>query len=149
MSFSSDVKTEACKTGITRSCCATAEVYGLMLYATAFSCREIRITTSNPALIKRMPTLLTKALKIEMPAFATSAKTTFQLTDKSALGKVFTAFGYEFKDTALHLNRAIIDDECCISSFLRGVFLSGGAVMNPDKKYHLEFSTNHLTLNRE
>ncbi len=149
MSFSADVKNEICKLSLMRPCCVLSEAYGLMLYATTFSCREIRITTANAALKKRIPALFKKAFGLSIPSFGDYAMTTFHLSDKSDLKTVFTAFGYEFLDTALHLNRGIIDNECCMGSFLRGVFLSGGSLMNPEKKYHLEFSSNHLTLNRE
>lgn len=149
VSFSAEVKNEVCKLSVTRLCCTLSEVYGLMLYATAFSCREIRITTANASLKKRIPILFQKAFHFSIPSFGEGLMTTFLLTDKEAIKIIFSAFGYDFRDTTLHLNRGIIDDDCCKSAFLRGVFLSGGSITNPEKKYHLEFSTNHLTLNRE
>lgn len=32
-----------------------------------------------------------------------------------------------------------LEKRCCMNSFLRGVFLSGGTVMDPRRQYHLEF----------
>ncbi|MCX7614621.1 MAG: DNA-binding protein WhiA [Clostridiales bacterium] len=149
MSFSAEVKNEICKTSIIRPCCTLSEVYGLILYATAFNCREIRITTSNSSLKKRIPILFQKGFGILIPTFGVGSMTTFLLTEQDEIKTVFSAFGYDFRDTALHLNRGIIDDDCCKSAFLRGAFLSGGSITNPEKKYHLELATNHLTLNRE
>ena len=47
------------------------------------------------------------------------------------------------------MNYALLEKECCIRSFLRGAFLSGGSVTDPEKRYHLEFSTNHHKVSRE
>lgn len=34
-------------------------------------------------------------------------------------------------------------------SFLRGAFLAGGSVTDPEKRYHLELTTSHLAVSRE
>ena len=47
MSFSSDAKTEICRTAIGKKCCALAECYGILLYCNTFSGREIKIITEK------------------------------------------------------------------------------------------------------
>ena len=37
MSFSSQVKAELCRTALSRSCCAQAEAYGVLLYSRKIS----------------------------------------------------------------------------------------------------------------
>lgn len=37
------------------------------------------------------------------------------------------------------LSETIMNNECCQISFLRGAFLGGGSVSDPEKEYHLEF----------
>ena len=49
----------------------------------------------------------------------------------------------------LHINFGILEDECCRSAFLRGVFLAGGSVTDPAKRYHLELATSHAQASRE
>ena len=61
MSFSSDVKTELCRTGLDRPCCAKAEAYGALLYCSTFSAHEVRIITENADFASRLPALLERA----------------------------------------------------------------------------------------
>ena len=50
---------------------------------------------------------------------------------------------------ALHVNFAVLEDECCRQSFMRGAFLAGGSVTDPDKRYHLELVTSHQKVSDE
>ena len=56
---------------------------------------------------------------------------------------------YRSINFALHLNFAILEDECCRSAFLRGAFLAGGSISTPDKGYHLELVTSHYYVARQ
>ena len=50
---------------------------------------------------------------------------------------------------AHHINYGILESDCCRQSFLRGAFLAGGSVMDPEKRYHLELLTGHANVSRE
>ena len=43
----------------------------------------------------------------------------------------------------------MVENDCCRASFLRGAFLAGGSVTDPDKSCHLEFLTGHAAVSRE
>ena len=62
---------------------------------------------------------------------------------------VLNAFGYNGKERTRRLNWANISEDCCIGSFLRGVFLACGTVNSPEKNYHLEFVVPHMYLSRD
>ena len=47
------------------------------------------------------------------------------------------------------MNYPIVEEECCKAAFLRGAFLAGGSVTDPEKGYHMEFSTTHQSVARE
>ena len=38
---------------------------------------------------------------------------------------------------------SLIKDDDCVKSFIRGAFLGGGSISDPEKNYHLEFVTNN------
>lgn len=38
---------------------------------------------------------------------------------------------------------SLIKDNDCVKSFIRGAFLGGGSISDPEKNYHLEFVTNN------
>jgi len=42
-----------------------------------------------------------------------------------------------------------VEDDCCKAAFLRGAFLAGGSVTDPEKGYHMEFVTTHQSVARQ
>ena len=153
MSFAYDVKSEVCRSALTRHCCAVAESCGVLLYAGAFSGSEIRIVTENDAFAERLPKLFQKAFSVRfdaLPEGGNSGKLIFRITDEKKLSSIFRTLGYD-KDShyALHLNFALLEDECCRTAFVRGAFLAGGSVTDPHKRYHLELTTSHLQAAKE
>ena len=153
MSFASDVKTELCRTGLTRKCCAQAEGYGVLMYCNQFSTGEIRIVTESDAFAARLPQLFKKAFKVEFdrkPEPGTTGKRVFGITDKEKLNSIRDVFGMDAGSMlAHHINFAVLEESCCRLSFLRGAFLAGGSVTDPGKSYHLELATSHYNVSRE
>ena len=43
----------------------------------------------------------------------------------------------------------MLEEDCCRAAFVRGAFLAGGSVTDPDKRYHLELATPHRSVSRE
>ena len=64
--------------------------------------------------------------------------------------KIINTLGYDARQlTALHVNFGILEEDCCRTAFLRGAFLAGGSVTDPEKRYHLELATSHVPASRE
>ncbi len=152
MSFSSEAKAELCQQKLDRKCCALAESYGVLLYCNTFSAREIRIITASTHFAQRLPRLFRRAFNLgfdSMPASA-SGKQSFSITDPDKLALIFDSFGAEISSTlSHHINFGVIEEDCCRSSFIRGAFLAGGSVTDPEKRYHLELATPHHSVSRE
>ena len=152
MSFSSEAKAELCQQKPDRKCCALAESYGVLLYCNTFSAREIRIITASSHFAQRLPRLFRRAFNLSFDVLPSSAegKQSFSVTDSEKLSQIFTAFGAEIDSTlSHHINFGVIEEDCCRSSFIRGAFLAGGSVTDPEKRYHLELATPHHSVSRE
>ncbi len=152
MSFSSEAKAELCRDALHHRCCARAEAYGVLLFANSFSSLGIRIVTENEDFAARLPKLFHKAFGVSFDALpeGDGEKNVFRITQPDKIAAIFSDLGYDMEQHfALHLNFAILEDECCRSAFLRGAFLAGGSVTDPLKRYHLEFATAHLKAGRE
>ena len=152
MSFSSEAKAELCQQKPDRKCCALAESYGVLLYCNTFSAREIRIITASSHFAQRLPRLFRRAFNLSFDVLPSSAegKQSFSVTDPEKLSQIFTAFGAEIDSTlSHHINFGVIEEDCCRSSFIRGAFLAGGSVTDPEKRYHLELATPHHSVSRE
>lgn len=152
--FSNTAKEELCRVPVGRKCCALAECYGLLLYCNTFSPQEIRLITENRALVTRLPRLFRRAFGITLGAPARregrATKYVFTLTDRDKIRRIFDAFGLTgSKLVAHHINLAVLEEECCRASFLRGAFLAGGSVTDPTKRYHLELVTDHFNVSRQ
>lgn len=152
MSFSSDVKNELCRVGMERPCCARAEFYGVLLYCNTFSAQEVRIITESDTFAQRLPLLLERAFGLEFDRLPSrdEQKYIFQITDEEKMIRIIDDLGFDHRQSpVLHINFGILEEECCRGAFLRGVFLSGGSVTDPAKRYHLELATSHSQASRE
>ena len=153
MSFSANVKSELCRPEVEKGCCALAEAMGALLYANTFSADGIRIVTESRDLGLRLPRLFRKGLGVSfdlLPEEGGSGKLTYTITDKEKIRQVFSACGFSAETSvSLHVNFALLEKDCCRRAFLRGAFLAGGSVTDPEKRYHLELSTTHWKVSRE
>ena len=153
MSFSSEVKAELCRAPLSAPCCALAEAYGVLLYCACFTAGEIRIITGSRDFAERLPKLFKKAFSLSFDrteSNVSGSKRSFFITDSAKIAEIFARYGYE-ADSAVahHVNLGILEEECCRLSFVRGAFLAGGSVTDPEKRYHLELATAHLRVSRE
>ncbi|MBQ3556515.1 MAG: DNA-binding protein WhiA [Oscillospiraceae bacterium] len=152
MSFASDVKAELCRSGLNKKCCAQAEAYGVLLFCNQFS-SQVRIVTESDAFSARLPALFKKAFRIEfdrLPRPEATGKRVFGITDPEKMSIIRETFGIDVKNMlAHHINFAVLEETCCRLAFLRGAFLAGGSVTDPEKGYHLELATSHFNVSRE
>ena len=153
MSFSFDTKNELCRLPVQKLCCARAEAYGILLYCNTFSSTEVRIITENPNFAARLPKLFHRAFNLHFdrqPEPGAEGKMVFQITDRKKLDHITNLLGYDPRQNlVLHVNFAMLEEECCRASFLRGIFFAGGSLTDPQKRYHLELTTSHLQASRE
>lgn len=153
MSFAGEVKKELCRPEINRSCCATAELMGTLLYANTFTADCIRIVTESAEFARRLPYLLRKAAATKfdvLPEAGVAGKLTLSVTDPAKIAHIFARCGFSAETSvSLHVNLGLLENDCCRRAFLRGAFLAGGSVTDPEKRYHLELSTTHLKVSRE
>lgn len=152
MSFSGDIKRELSRAAVQKSCCARAELCGMLLFASSFNKSGVRIQTGNALLLKRIDGLCEKALGC-LPDWRSSSsggRTVITLSGEDDMRRLFALLGYEFRaQVALHLNAQITEEDCCRAAFLRGAFLTGGYAADPEKDYALELTTSHAALSRE
>ena len=150
MSFSGAVKEELCRAGLNRRCCAQAEAYGVLLYCNTFNGEEARVVTESGPFAQRLPALFKKAFRLDFDRLPQGeGKRIFTLSGPDKLEAVRRSFGLDPGAVALHVNFAVLEEDCCRAAFLRGAFLAGGSVSDPQKSYHLELSTSHHSVSRE
>ncbi len=153
ISFSGNVKGEICRNFPQKRCCALAESFGILLFCNSFSVDGIRIITECREFAQQLPRLFKKAFGIGfdvLPDMEAAGKMIFLISAPEKIHTVMTAYGFDPTGTiSLHINLAVVEDDCCKASFLKGAFLAGGSVTDPEKGYHLELATTHHSVARE
>ena len=137
VSFSSAAKAEVCKYLPSKHCCALAECFGILLYCNSFQADGIKIITESREFAYILPKLFKKAFDLQFdsyPSLAAPGKLVFQIWEEEKIETIMDAFGFSAEDTlSLHVNYPIVEEECCKAAFLRGAFLAGGSVTDPEK----------------
>ena len=135
MSFSSDVKSELCRMRHTKSCCLTAECAGMLLFSRHLSEQKISFYTDYSDVADHLCFLLKKRMKANFEHIVTDGGinkvTVPDLNDRKLIVSKLKS-GDKPSDN-------LIQNDCCVSAFLRGVFLSCGFLTDPNKEYRLEF----------
>ncbi|MBR3640727.1 MAG: DNA-binding protein WhiA [Oscillibacter sp.] len=153
MSFSYETKLELCRIPVQKLCCARAEAYGILLYCNTFTPSEVRVVTGNDSFAARLPKLFKRAFGVRfdtLPEPEQEGKRVLRITDREKLDHIVDLLGYDPRQTpVLHVNFALLEEPCDRSAFLRGAFLAGGSITDPQKRYHLELVTSHYQVSRE
>ena len=153
VSFSAAAKEEICRSLPQKQCCALAECFGILLYCNSFSADGIKIITESREFAYILPKLFKKAFDLSFdsyPSLASPGKLVFQIWDPEKVETIMDAYGFDMGQTlSVHVNYPVVEEECCKVSFLRGAFLAGGSVTDPEKGYHMELATTHQSVARQ
>ena len=153
VSFSGNAKAEICRNIPTKTCCALAECFGILLFCNSFRADNIRIITECREFANTLPKLFKKAFGVTfdvVPEADAPGKMNFQFVDKDKIHQIMHAYGFDAKGTlSLHINLPVVEEDCCKAAFLKGAFLAGGSVTDPAKGYHIELATTHSSVARE
>ena len=153
LSFSAAAKAEICRNIPSKHCCALAECFGILLFCNSFTGENIRIITESREFAQLLPKLFKRAFSMDfdiLPSEDAKGKLNFQITDLDKISDIMEWYGFDPQDTlSMHINLAVIEEECCKAAFLRGAFLAGGSVTDPVKGYHMELNTTHQSVARE
>ncbi|WP_110112722.1 DNA-binding protein WhiA [Bacillus sp. CGMCC 1.16541] len=149
MSFASETKKELTNLEV-KSCCAKAELSALirMNGSLSFSNRNLTVDvqTENAAIARRIYTLLKKSYEVSVELLVRKKmrlkknnvyivrlieKARMILEDLKILNQDFTFIR--------SISNDLIKKKCCKRSYLRGAFLAGGSINNPEtSSYHVE-----------
>ena len=121
ISFSAGAKAEICRHLPPKPCCALAQCFGILLFCNSFSDQGIRIITESREFAWILPRLFEEAFDMEFdsyPSMEAPGKLVFQITDPQKLDQILTAYGFQYGSTlSLHLNLAVVEEECCRNAF--------------------------------
>lgn len=161
MSFSSFTKNELSRIPIKNKCCAKAELAGIVrmngiIQINGKNRMGLKFVTENAAIARRIFSLLKAMYNTDIDVMVRRNKqlkknnnylivVSNTITTKEILEDIGLIdidendyFRVDYK-----IPQNIINKRCCKRSFIRGSFLGGGSISNPEKNYHLEFVTTN------
>ncbi len=141
MTFSTETKNLLCKVTAETWCCKRSELAALVCFAAVARRGAMKFNIENKNIADRIRALvqevtLTDEVCLQAPKKAGGWYTVS--IDAEAAKSLLRAVGVT--DT-LQPEGLRLDMDCCAASFLRGAFLGGGSVADPEKNYHMEFAT--------
>ena len=159
MTFSSRAKNEICRIPLDRHSCALAELSALIHMSGSLQFKGnhkigFKIITENAAIARRTFSLLKALFQVQTEVLVRKNRqlkknNIYSIIVSSDMGamEVLTRTGIITKDEegAVDINYGIPPElfqmEECKRAYIRGAFLGGGSISDPEKTYHLEFVT--------
>ena len=146
MSFSFDTKCEICENKLKKMCCKTAQFYGMILFAQNVGLEKFKLTTENVVVINVLNELANDILGFNFN-IGENTNSYYAYLEGKNLDKLYDKFFISVNGKInLSVSAAITENTCCAYAFLKGAFLSGGYISNPENSYHFEISTPYYTL---
>jgi DNA-binding protein WhiA len=164
MSFSSVAKNEICRITPEKECCQIAELSAIMrmsgtIHINSKEGLSFRISTENPAIARRVFTLIKnifgKHTDIMVKKNNSLKKNNIYIlviTPEMGAKDILIKTGIlkEHSDGSIgfinKISPDVIKKNCCKRAYIRGAFLGGGSISNPEKTYHMEFVSNSIEL---
>lgn len=150
MSFSDEVKKELC-TYINDKDKRFACLYGMLLFSRTLSAERICFQSKSKTASDTFGELFGKVFGNRPACRESTAKNDkvmyiYDITDTELIGKVFEK--YHFSAGERHMGTDIVSTGS-LGVFTAGVFLACGSVNDPEKEYHLEFTSPEEALAHE
>lgn len=150
-SFSELTKEELYRIENSNNCCDLAEFAGLLLMGCSISFDEIKLVTENSDVLGCFA-MLARRLGYTVhsgQAADKASRYSARITDPTQIFMLLGEFSLTDTNTKIIRHRVplhIIENECCRRAFIRGAFMGGGTVIDPQKNYNLELVTPYMRL---
>lgn len=166
MSFSSKVKSEICRFTDFSKKEAVAELSAIMKASGTLSLIgnkkiSFRIITENPAIARLIFKLLKDHFNIHTKLMVKKSNSLkknnvyiVHISEEMGIRNILKEVGVLRECDGLvsldySIPMRIVENEECKKLYIRGAFLGGGSISNPEKTYHLEFVTHNEEYSKE
>jgi len=162
MSFSVDTKNELARIMAPKPCCQLAELAALikmdgLIQISGQHRLTLQMITESASVARKIITYLKNLFGVHTDILMTKKSRLkknnvylVRISPQPEMAGVMESIGLvdgqgQFRD---HIKPEIIKKDCCRRAYLRGVFLGGGSVSNPEGDYHLEMLVSDENFSR-
>ncbi|NLX61892.1 MAG: DNA-binding protein WhiA [Tissierellia bacterium] len=161
MSFSSRTKNEISRLPIENKCCSLAELAAIIrmcgiIQISGTKKISLKFVTENAAIARRIFSLLKMLYNTDIEVMVRRNRQLKKnnsylivVMNTDTTNKILRDLGligdYGNGEYSIYYKvpDKLIENRCCKRAYIRGAFLGGGSISNPEKSYHLEFVTNN------
>nr|WP_300001901.1 DNA-binding protein WhiA [Tissierella sp.] len=161
MSFSQKTKNELSKLSLEDRCCNLAELSALVRMCGTIQINgseriSLKFSSENASIARRIFSILKASYDAEIEVMVRRNRQLkknnnylIAITDKNIAKQILLDVGFIQEDKMnifnpdYKMDKKIIKKRCCRRSYIRGSFLGGGSISNPEKTYHMEMVTNN------
>ena len=153
MSFSKDTKNSLCAFALKNGCCRLSLLYGILLFGNSFERKRIRLITENERTSELVMRILRECFDINGNLYISEKhsggvrRSSYKVTVSASadLKKIFSSFGYSEDEPLDRMHPELFVCSECVRSFLRGVFLAGGTISDPESEsgYRLDITAEN------
>jgi len=161
MSFSSITKNELSRIYPEERCCKLAELAALIRTIGVISIYghqriSLSLVTENASVarlvfkvLKDIFNVVAEVMVRRNSQLKKSLSYLILVSDKTAAENILKEVGFIKHDNeGIKLNygieKSLISKKCCKKAYIRGAFLGGGSISDPEKGYHMEFITHNI-----
>jgi len=142
LSFSWDIKEKLCSINLSCPYCARSELAGIVGFSGDFSESRLKLLTEHMLLAERAVSDIEDCIGVK-PEISGDKSKRILIENELLLENLRNCLVLADWQTESEFENEILNLECCRISYIRGAFLSGGCVLDPEKEYHLEFDTKY------
>ncbi len=152
MTFSANAKNELSKIELAGECCELAELSAIIHTAGTISISSgafsLRIDTENASVARRIFMLVKNLygthINTQMHTNQLKHNHIYSMHIDKNIARMVAQDTRLIGSDGIHYDAdsSFLSKRCCKISFVRGAFLGGGSMSNPEKRYHMEFVSN-------
>mgnify|MGYP000888641600 CR=1 FL=1 len=160
MSFSSMTKNELARLPIENYCCALAELAAIVRISGTIQVSgkknlRLKFVTENAAIARRIFVLIKNLYNADIEVMVRKNKQLKKnnnyiiiVNSTETTKKILEDIGFLTDENNpfiinYKIPEKLVEKRCCKRAYIRGAFLGGGSISNPEKSYHLEFVSNN------
>ena len=149
MSFASQAREEIARRSLQKDCCVRAAAYGIACFAKYFDASGLVLQTEQELTTQVASQLFARCgvqgdiIEKQRPSGVVYE---FSIRAPEQVARMHELFGTTGTETSLQIDPRLIRCQTCVSAYIGAAFLCSGTVTDPQKEYHLEFSTPYLHL---
>lgn len=161
MSFSQNTKNELSKLDMENACCTLAELSALVrmcgtIQISGSERLNLKFSTENASIARRIFSILKKSYSVDIEVMVRRNRQLkknnnylIAILDDKVSKQILLDVAFVKEDKMnifspdYKIQKDIIKKRCCKMCYIRGSFLGGGSISNPEKTYHLEMVTNN------